>query len=179
MCWILRWRISRRWTATRKKTLNLRIIRQHNNHPRIVVGAFYYFSRGKPGHMEKNCRLKRQPPPQVNNTKEAFIAMITEVNLVGGADGRWVDTSASRHVYYDRTMLKTYTDAYDKMVLLRDSHTTNITRIENVELMFTMERPYCWRMSCILERCERIWCLDFYLKREGDPDYMFWFVNHY
>lgn len=87
--------------------------------------------------MAKKCKIKRQAPPQDNNTEESFVSTITEVNLVGGADGWWVDTSASRYVCNYLTMFKTYTDVKEKKVLLGDSHTTNATRIRNMELTFT------------------------------------------
>ena len=63
--------------------------------------------------------------------------MITEVNMVGGCDGWWIDTGASRHVCYDRAMFKTYMNAGNKKVLLGDTHTTNVAGIGDVELKFT------------------------------------------
>lgn len=63
--------------------------------------------------------------------------MIYEINLIGGLDGWWVDTGASRHIFYDCVMFKTYTAADDKKMLLGNSHTTTGARIENVEIKFT------------------------------------------
>ena len=102
------------------------------------AGQFLCYNCNKPGHMARKCRFKSSSAPQANLTDEAFIAMISEINLVGGSDGWWVDTGASRHVCYDRSMFKTYNAADDdKKVLLGDSHTTIVAGIGNVELKFT------------------------------------------
>lgn len=88
-------------------------------------------------------RCKSMPKPvtdfnaHVNLIDEQFIAMITEINMDSGSDGWWIDTSASRHVCYDRAMFKTYTNIEDKKVLLGDSHTTNVAGIGDVGLNFS------------------------------------------
>ncbi|XP_073225602.1 uncharacterized protein [Cicer arietinum] len=99
---------------------------------------FHCFNCGKEGHMARRCRNKLGAVNQANLTEEQFVAMITEINLVGGSDGWWIDTGVSRHVCYDRVMFKTYTAAEDKKMLLRDSHTTNVAGIGDVELTFTL-----------------------------------------
>ncbi|XP_058727108.1 uncharacterized protein LOC131598537 [Vicia villosa] len=90
---------------------------------------------------KKKCKSRPKPVAgsnsQINMTDEPFVAMITEVNMVGRSDGWWIDTGASRHVCYDRAMFKTYTIAEDKKVLLGDAHTTNVAGIGDVELKFT------------------------------------------
>lgn len=63
--------------------------------------------------------------------------MITEINMVNESDGWWIDTSASRHIYYDRSIFMTYMNAEDNKVLLGDAHTTNVAGIRDVELNFT------------------------------------------
>ncbi|XP_028223590.1 uncharacterized protein LOC114405140 [Glycine soja] len=70
-------------------------------------------------------------------TQEPYIAVITEINMIGGSDGWWVDTGASRHVCYDRAMFKTYMNVENKKVLLGDSHTTIVAGTGDVELKFT------------------------------------------
>ncbi|GJS50253.1 hypothetical protein Tco_0600374 [Tanacetum coccineum] len=66
-----------------------------------------------------------------------FEAMISEINLIGGSEGWWVDCGATIHVCYDRSLFKTYTAAFeDKKVLLGDHHTTNVAGIRNIELKF-------------------------------------------
>ncbi|MCI93141.1 hypothetical protein A2U01_0114439, partial [Trifolium medium] len=47
--------------------------------------------------MAKKCRGKTRPKPaalnaQVNVIDEPYTAMITEINMVGVADGWWIDT---------------------------------------------------------------------------------------
>ena len=60
--------------------------------------------------------------------------------MIGGSDGWWVDTSASRHVCYDCAMIKTYTNVENKKVLLGDSHTTIVAGTGDVELKFTSRK---------------------------------------
>lgn len=43
----------------------------------------------------------------VNLTSEHWL---TEINMVGGSGGWWIDTNASYHVCYDHAMFKTYTN---------------------------------------------------------------------
>ena len=63
----------------------------------------------------------------MNLIEEDLGAMISEINMIGGSKGWWVDTSASRPVYYDRSMFKSYTEAKHINVLLGDSHSTLVT----------------------------------------------------
>ena len=65
------------------------------------------------------------------------MAMITEIHLIGGSEGWWVDTGASCHVCHDRAMFSTYTAVEDQKVLLGDSHTTKVAGVGNVEIKFT------------------------------------------
>ncbi|KAI9164846.1 hypothetical protein LWI28_003192 [Acer negundo] len=62
--------------------------------------------------------------------------MISEVYLVNGFEGWWVDTGASWHVCYDRAMFKSYSNVEDKKVLLGDSHSTVVAGSREVELNF-------------------------------------------
>ncbi|KEH16570.1 hypothetical protein MTR_0146s0070 [Medicago truncatula] len=66
--------------------------------------------------MRRNCRRKGQPAPKAKLTEDQFIAMISEIIVVGGSEGWWVDTSATRHVCYDRSMFKTYFVAENQKV---------------------------------------------------------------
>jgi len=63
--------------------------------------------------------------------------MISEINAVGGSEGWWLDTGATRHVCYDRSMFKTYSVAENQKVWLGDSHTTIVAGTGDVELKFT------------------------------------------
>ena len=105
-------------------------------------GQFLCFICNRPGHLARKCRNRPSSAPQANlTTEEPFTAMISEINLIGGSEGWWVDTGASRHVCYDRNMFKTYIAATeDQKVLLGDSHTTIVAGIGNVELNFTSGR---------------------------------------
>ena len=48
--------------------------------------------------MARKCRNKPNTAPQANLTEEALVAMLTEINLIGGLEGWWIETGASRHV---------------------------------------------------------------------------------
>lgn len=90
--------------------------------------------------MAKKCKSRPRPAgsnAQVNLIDEQFIAMITEINIVGGSDGWWIDIGDSRHVCCDCAMFKTYMNAEDKKVLLGDARTTVVVGIGDVELNFT------------------------------------------
>ncbi|XP_077237161.1 uncharacterized protein LOC143878811 [Tasmannia lanceolata] len=93
---------------------------------------------GLKGHIARMCRRKKTAPiPQANVIEEPLVAMITEVNIVGGSEGWWVDTGASRHVCLDRKWFKTYAHAdNEKKVLLGDSHTIKVLGVGDVELNF-------------------------------------------
>jgi len=55
--------------------------------------------------MARKCRNPLMiGAPQANMTQEPYIVVITEIDMIGGSDGWWVDTVASRHVCYDRAM---------------------------------------------------------------------------
>jgi len=75
--------------------------------------------------MARTCRNISNRPARAHlkNEEKSYTAMINEINMVGGSDGWWIDTDASRHVCFDRAMFKTYTTAEDHRVLLADSHT--------------------------------------------------------
>nr|XP_004506705.1 uncharacterized protein LOC101514820 [Cicer arietinum] len=108
--------------------------------PRNDLLPFLCCRCGKEGHMARKCMNKSGLANQANLTEEQLVAMITEINLVGGSDGWWIETGASHHVCYDRAMFKTYTAVEDKKVLLGDSHTTNVVVIGDVELIFTSRK---------------------------------------
>ncbi|KAM0973601.1 hypothetical protein ACFX2C_016906 [Malus domestica] len=98
---------------------------------------FECYNCHKMGHLARNCRNKKSPAPQANLVEEQLIAMISEINFVDGFEGWWVDTGASRHVCYDRSLFKTYSVAEGRKVLLGDSHSTDVAGSGEVELRFT------------------------------------------
>lgn len=102
---------------------------------------FDCFNCGKPGHLARNCRFPKRErnvnAPQANMLEEPLVAMIAEINMIGGSDGWWIDSGAARHVCYDRSLFKSYSETEDKKVLLGDSHTTTVLGTGEVDLAFT------------------------------------------
>ncbi|GAU45981.1 hypothetical protein TSUD_401210 [Trifolium subterraneum] len=119
--------------------------RQHQQPPprNDAVDPFYCFNCWKTGHMSKKCRNPKRPKPanlahiNVNVADEPYTCMITEINMVGGTDGWWIDTGATRHVCYDRAMFKTYMNAENKKVQMGNTHTSDVAGIGDVVLKFT------------------------------------------
>lgn len=73
-------------------------------------------------------------------TKKKFVAMITEINIVDGSDGFWIDIDVSCQVCYDRVIFKTYIVVENKKVLLVDSHITNVLVMGDMKLKFTSRK---------------------------------------
>lgn len=90
--------------------------------------------------MARNCRKPRRSAPRTNAVEEPLVAMISKINLMSGSEGWWIDFDALRHVCYDRSIFKSYTEIDDKKVLLGDSHTTKVLGSGEVELKFTYGR---------------------------------------
>lgn len=65
--------------------------------------------------------------------------MVTEINMVDGSYGWWIDTNASHRVCYDCVIFKIYMNTLNKKVLLGHAHATIIFSIGEVELKFTSE----------------------------------------
>ena len=78
---------------------------------------------------------------QANEIEEPLVAMITEINILDGLGGWWIDSRATRHVCHDKAWFKTYSIFEDKKkILLGDSHTTDVLGIGKVPLQFTLGR---------------------------------------
>ncbi|XP_021747167.1 uncharacterized protein LOC110713013 [Chenopodium quinoa] len=57
--------------------------------PKNGTGQFLCYRCGKPGHMARKCRNMPNPVPQASMIEEPLVAMITEINLIGGSEGWW------------------------------------------------------------------------------------------
>jgi hypothetical protein len=78
---------------------------------------------------------------QANVTEEPLVAMITEINILDGLGGWWIDSGATRHVCHDKAWFKTYSIFEDKKkIMLGDSHTTDVLGTGEVLLKFTSGR---------------------------------------
>ncbi|KAH7845248.1 hypothetical protein Vadar_014351 [Vaccinium darrowii] len=78
-------------------------------------------------------------------SQHKVVAIFTDwskINMISGSEGRWMDTDASRHVCYDRSLFKSYSEADNKKVLLGDSHTTKVIGLGDVDIKFTSGRTF-------------------------------------
>ncbi|KAL4026406.1 hypothetical protein IC575_014836 [Cucumis melo] len=110
--------------------------KQNNPQSRSTVQIVCY-NCNKPGHLARNCRNKSRPAAHANLIEDELVAMISEVNVIEGSEGWWLDTSASRHVCHDLSLFRKYNEVKDKNILLGDHHTTKVAGIGEVELKFT------------------------------------------
>ncbi|KAL4025369.1 hypothetical protein IC575_013758 [Cucumis melo] len=98
------------------------------------------YNCNKSGHLARNCRNRSRPAAQANQIEDELVAMISEVNVIGGSEGWWLDTGASRHVCHDLSLFRKYNEVKDKSILLGDHHTTKVADIGEVELKFTSSK---------------------------------------
>ena len=113
-----------------------------NNGSHTNNSNYACFVCGKPGHSARNCRFRKHGPmAQANVIEEPLVAMVTEINILEGLGGWWIDSGATRHVCYDKTWFKTYTILNEKKkIMLGDSHTIEVVGIGEVLLKFTSGR---------------------------------------
>ncbi|KAA0035651.1 uncharacterized protein E5676_scaffold455G00960 [Cucumis melo var. makuwa] len=86
--------------------------------------------------IEEEAR-KHDKKEETNLIEDELVAMISEVNVIKGSEGWWLDIGASCHVYHDLSSFKKYNEVKNKNILLGDHHTTKVAGIGEVELKFT------------------------------------------
>ena len=89
--------------------------------------------------------------------EEPLVAMVIEINILEGLGGWWIDSGATRHIWYDKTWFKTYTILDEKKkIMLGDSHTIEVVGIGEVLLKFTSGRESLSKTSFMFLTLERI-----------------------
>ena len=113
-----------------------------NNGSHTNNSNYACFICGKLGHSAINCHFRKHGPmAQANVIEEPLVAMVTEISILKGLGGWWIDSGATRHVCYDKTWFKTYTILDEKKkIMLGDSHTIEVMGIGEVLLKFTSGR---------------------------------------
>ena len=116
--------------------------KQNNPWSRSTVQIVCY-NCNKPGHLAKNYRNRSRPAAQVNLIEDELVAMISEMNVIGGSKGWWLETSASHHVCHNLSLFRKYNDVNDKNILMKDHYTTKLADIGEVKLKFTSGQMLC------------------------------------
>ncbi|KAA0062929.1 putative Polyprotein [Cucumis melo var. makuwa] len=113
--------------------------KQNNPQSRSTVQIVCY-NCNKSRHLVRNCRNRTCPVAQENLIEDGLVATISEVNVIGGSEGWWLDTGAFHHVYHDLSLFRKYNEVKDKNILLGHHHTTKMVCIREVELKFTSDK---------------------------------------
>ena len=66
------------------------------------------YTCNKHGHLARNCTNKNLLIAYVNLIKLDLVTMITKIDVIGGFEGCWLDTGASRHIFHDFSLFKKY-----------------------------------------------------------------------
>ncbi|GKV40506.1 hypothetical protein SLEP1_g48141 [Rubroshorea leprosula] len=85
------------------------------------------------------CKFRKHgPTPQVNVTEDPFVAMLSNINMLNGGEGWWIDSGVARHVCKDKSWFKTFSECdVEKEVRLGDGHTIKVPSQGEVKLNFT------------------------------------------
>ncbi|GJY11896.1 zinc finger, CCHC-type containing protein [Tanacetum coccineum] len=94
---------------------------------------------GKKRHFKRECRAlkKKQDGGNDNNNKDNnFVAMISQAFSLEEEKSWWVDSGATRNVYNDQTMFKTYEPSYS-MLYMGNHSTAQVKGKGKIDLVFT------------------------------------------
>lgn len=93
---------------------------------------------GQPGHFKKDCKSKKKKDPQASGPKGKFLAVVSEINMVGDAGNWWMDSGATKHVCIDKRFFTDYEVVDDGSFLyMGNSSTAPIKGKGKVDLEFT------------------------------------------
>ena len=105
---------------------------------------------------------------QANVTEELLVAMVTEINILEGLGGWWIDYGATKHVCYDKTWFKTYTIMEEKKkIMLGDFHTIEVVGIGKVLLKFTSGREVTLKDVFLVPNIRKNLVFSFLLNKVG------------
>ena len=92
----------------------------------------------KPGHFKSECRSFNNKKIGASESKNKFVAVISEVNILEDANDWWIYSGATRHVCNDKNFFNTYESVDDRTVLyMGNSSTATIKGKGTVDLEFT------------------------------------------
>ncbi|XP_075112339.1 uncharacterized protein LOC142182195 [Nicotiana tabacum] len=94
----------------------------------------------KPGHKKKDCSILKRKKSRGNQgaSKDNFVAMISEINVIENDNSWWIDTGATKYVCSDRSFFKSLTSVDDGTVLyMGNSSTVEVKGMGQVKLKFT------------------------------------------
>ena len=93
---------------------------------------------GKPRHFKNECRSFNNKKIGASKSKNKFVAVISEVNILEDVDDWWINSGATRHVCNDKSFFNTYESVDDGTILyMGNSSTATIKGKGKVDLEFT------------------------------------------
>ena len=109
---------------------------QPNSDSKKKKGACWFC--GKPGHFKSECRSFNNKKIGVSESKNKFVAVISEVNILEDANDWWINSGATRHVCNDKSFFNTYEPMDDGTILyMGNSSIATIKGKDTVDLEFT------------------------------------------
>ena len=109
---------------------------QPNSDSKKKKGACWF--SGKPGHFKSECRSFNSKEIKASESKNKFVAVISEVNILEDANDWWIDSGATRHVCNDKSFFNTYEPVDDGTVLyIGNSSIATIKGKGTMDLEFT------------------------------------------